>query len=561
MHRLPAAILAIAGLFALPQDRARDQVTVGAAVVLGTVTDARTGLPVSGAIVTIAGTTRPPDTEVRTDGEGQFIIDHVAAGRYSIAVKRGGYFDAEFGQRQPLGAGETFTLTDGERRAGVDIAMVKPAAILGTVLDDAGQPVVKLDVHAYRRSYAGGRPRYTAVGADATDDRGVFRIGRLPAGDYIVGVPVTRPRGVDDGDRSGEMPRDGGAVSALPQINGRGQVYPAAFFPSGVTPASATVVTVDFGEVRRNIDFQVRPAPALRLAGIVTTRPGSTGNPRIRLTAIDGPLFEGAEIADVSASESGAFVINAVPPGQYRLQASLNGGWADEPVSLSENDIADVRLLMRDPLRVSGRIAFEGSQTDPGRAADADLAVRVDRADGLRIEQPPAFTLDATGRTFTLTGLPPGRYLLALDRSPAGWSLKSINHQGRDVSQSAFDLTTGDANGIVVTLTDRPAIVSGRVSDAAANADIAVFVFPKDPQRWVDFGPSGRGFRAVATRAGRFDIRDLPPGDYLAIAAEADVTIAWKTPDFLQAAARVGTSFQLTDGATYQLDLTVSAIK
>jgi hypothetical protein len=561
MHRLPAAILAIAGLFAPPQDRARDQVTVGTSVVLGTVTDARTGLPVSGAIVTIAGTTRPPDTEVRSDGEGQFIIDHVAAGRYSIAVKRSGYFDAEFGQRQPLGVGETFTLNDGERRAGVDISMVKPAALLGTVLDDAGQPVVKLDVHAYRRSYAGGRPRYTAVGIDATDDRGVFRIGHLPAGDYIIGVPVTRPRGIDDGDRSADMPRDGGAVSALPQISGRSQVYAPAFFPSGVAPASATVVTVDFGEVRRNVDFQVRPAPALRVAGIVTKRPGSKGNPRIRLAPVGGPLFEEGEIADVSASESGAFAINAVPPGQYRLQASLNGGWADEPLSLSDSDVEDVRMLMRDPLRVSGRIAFEGTQTDPGRAADAELAVRVDRADGLRIEQPPAFTLDATGRNFTLAGLPPGRYLLAVDRAPAGWSLKSTSYQGRDVSQSAFDLTTGDAGGIVITLTDRSAIVSGRVSGAGADADIAVFVFPRDPQRWVDFGPSGSGFRAIQTRAGRFDIRDLPPGDYIAIAAETDVALAWKTPDFLQAAARNGTPFQLSDGATYQLDLTVSAIK
>jgi hypothetical protein len=560
MAWLPATVIGIVALVSAPQDRPRDSVTVGTGSVLGLVTDARTGQPVSGAIVTIAGTTRPPDTEARTDGEGRFILDHIAAGRYSITAKRGGYFDAEFGQRMPLGTGETFALGDGERRDAVDLALVKPAAISGTVLDDAGEPVVKLDVHAYRRIYVGGRPRYIAVSVDGTDDRGVFRIGRLPAGDYIVGVPVTRPRGIDD-DRSGDMPRDGGAVSALPPVNGRGQVYPASYFPSGVTAQNATVITVDFGEVRRNVDLQIRPAAAMRLTGTVTLRPGMKGNPRVRLTAVDATQFEDGDIADVSASESGGFAINAIPPGQYRLQADLNGAWASDVVALSDSDLPDVRLLMRDPLRVTGRISFEGSRPDPGLAANTDLGLSIERADGVRLPQAPVFTLDNTGRNFVLSGVVPGRYLLALDRAPSTWSLKSAIYQGRDVSQAAFDVTTSDASGVVVTLTDRPAILSGRVIDATATANVVVFVFPKDPQQWVDFGPSGRGFRAVDAHAQRFDIRDLAPGDYIAIAIDTDIAFPWKTPDFLASAARTGTPFQLTEGGMRQLDLTVSSIK
>lgn len=565
MIRFLALIAALSAAAPQQSGRPAEQITIGSAWVIGIVTDARTGLPISGAKVTISGSSRPPEADVITDGDGQFVFSRVAAGRYGLNVKRGGYFDGGFGQRQPLDPVSTFTLAEGERRSGIAIALVKPAAVTGTILDESGEPVVKLTVRAFSREYLGGRPHYAVAGEGVTDDRGTYRIGRLVAGDYIVGVPLTRPRGLpgeDEDKQENGIPRDGGAVSQLPPAaNGHAQVFPAAYFPSGVAAPYATAVSVDFGDVRRNMDLQVRVAPAFRLSGVALLPPGAKRGVRVRLSTLEEQEFAGAEVASMVLSDSGAFATGGLAPGQYVLSIDTPEAWASEVVSIADADLSNVRLVMRDPLKVAGRLAFEGSQPNPEAQTVQNLQLTVERADGLPILNKPQASIDRSGSNFEVKGLTPGRYVVRMARGMPNWYLKSVSYQGRDVSQSAFEITSSDVAGLVATFTDRPASVAGTIIGQTETSDITVFVFPQDPQRWLDFGPEGRAFRAVDVRNGSFEVPDLPAGDYILVALAASAAQPWRQPSFLQPASRAGTIVRVTEGTVTKVDAKVSVIR
>ncbi len=559
--RCLGAIVALAATAAPQQNQPSVPVTIGSGAIIGTVTDERTGIPISSVTVTIAGTTRPPEREVTTDSAGAFVFSRIAGGTYTISAKRSGYFDGEFGQRQPLGAGAALTVEDGERRTGVRIALVKPGAVTGTVRDEAGEPVVKLAVRAYVRQYFGGRAFYAEFGSVLTDDRGMYRIGRLPAGDFVVGVPVTRPRAESD-DRTSAMPRDGGALLELPPGgNGKSQIFPASYFPAGVAAPFATPVSIGFSETRRNVDLQVRPAPAFRVTGNVVLPVDARRTARVRLTIVGEDQFQGSQVASVAVTDAGTFAIGGVPPGQYLVKVGTAEAWASQLISITDADVLDLRLLVHDPLQVSGRIVFDGSQSAPDAETAREVVLAVERADGRAISDKPVFGIDRNGRNFSIGGLMPGRYIVRMDRGPRNWFLRNVVLQGRDVSQTAFEVASGDVVGLTATLSNLAATVRGTVTGTADTSNVAVFLFPQDQQRWVDFGTGRRAFFAVDVRNGAFDVLGIPAGDYIAVALVADAQSAWRQPAFLTAASRVGTPVRVTEGGTSQADLRVVSIR
>ncbi len=76
-------------------------------------------------------------------------------------------------------------LADGERIGEVTVRLWKHAAITGTVVDEMGKPAIGMQVPAFRREFAAGRPRYvTGVGiiqpSAFTDDRGTHRLAVHP---------------------------------------------------------------------------------------------------------------------------------------------------------------------------------------------------------------------------------------------------------------------------------------------------------------------------------------------------------------------------------------------
>jgi Carboxypeptidase regulatory-like domain len=197
----------------------------GTGIVVGQVVDAATGRGVSSAVVTLAGSRR-----VMTTTSGQFAFRSLPEGSHSLTAAKSGYIDGAYGMRRPGGPTLPLVLKDGERRGSLVIWLWKQGAITGTLVDEAGEPLIGVQITAVRRTTVGGRRRFVPGGTGTTDDRGVYRIGRLAPGDYAVGmatsqvsVPASAVRQYEESMMSGLPGQDPGRTAllqAMVQIGG-----------------------------------------------------------------------------------------------------------------------------------------------------------------------------------------------------------------------------------------------------------------------------------------------------------------------------------------------------
>jgi hypothetical protein len=164
--------------------------------------------------------------------------------------------------------------------------------------------------------------------------------------------------------------------------------------------------------------------------------------------------------------------------------------------------------------------------------------------------------VDASG-DFAITDVMPGRYILRVSGAPR-WYLRSSVVNGQDTLDVPIDITGDrDISGAVVTMVDRTSELSGTLSDNMGRplSDLAVIVFPQDQQLWL---PGARRVRTSRPATdGRYQFRDLPPGDYL-IAAVNDIDPGGASdPQLLQALLPAAVPFTLRDGEKRTQDLRV----
>jgi hypothetical protein len=185
---LLTVLTAIAGLGQAPAPAARD------GMITGQVVDAASGKPVSSAIVSLAGAGVPlqlpsaPSTGFRllsgvprilTGTDGRFVFRDLPDGNFTVLATKGGYADGESGRRVIAGPSQPVVLSDAQRTADVAVRIWKNGAITGTIVDEAGEAVVGVQVRASRRTYAGGRRRFTVMGPSAS-----FTFAAVPPGLY-----------------------------------------------------------------------------------------------------------------------------------------------------------------------------------------------------------------------------------------------------------------------------------------------------------------------------------------------------------------------------------------
>jgi Carboxypeptidase regulatory-like domain len=330
-------------------------------IVSGRVVDAGTGRPVPGAVVTPAGSAAvEPVRPVLTNAAGQFVVRGLRTGSLVLTATRGGYADATYGQRRPGGSTQPIPVADGQRIKDLEIRMWKHGVITGTVIDEAGDPVVGVRVQAFERGFVAGRKRYSASRSGTTDDRGVYRIARLMPGEYVVAVPNRQtaiPTEVMDVFFSGgsseaarsELARElsrldaaivpagsqyamnvgtvtvpllPGTATPTSRANGALMIYPTLFYPSAPSVAQAAPLTVRSGEERSAVDVQLQPSRSLRVSGQLLAPEGMASHVGIRLLPAggDGAVDDlDVETAVAMSDSTGAFTFAAVPPGQYVL--------------------------------------------------------------------------------------------------------------------------------------------------------------------------------------------------------------------------------------------------
>ena len=390
-------VLAVAASAQMPgAPPATAQTSPSTGVVVGQTVDGDTGRPVAGAMVmlnmapagvtdaAVGGGAIPMDAlmsldigsmmsgmkQVITDGQGRFAFTTLAGGAFSLAATKPGWSGGGFGQMRVDGQPSPLTLAPDARMGTVTLRLWKNAALSGTVVDEAGEPIVGLVVRALRRTWGAGHSRYAPSGSGQTDDRGVYRISGLRPGEYIAVItqtPATAPTsgqpvgpdpamiqnliasagsGTDPNALMANMAAIMGAGQAAGGIrrgdwvlqtsgfggrlvppatasDGRMLAYRTTFYPGANTSPQAAAVALGSGEERAGVDFQLRPVPVVQITGVVTGAEGSLGNLPMRLVPAgsdDLASDAGFEGATSTTRADGAFAFLGVPPGQYTLR-------------------------------------------------------------------------------------------------------------------------------------------------------------------------------------------------------------------------------------------------
>jgi hypothetical protein len=151
-----------------------------------------------------------------------------------------------------------------------------------------------------------------------------------------------------------------------------------------------------------------------------------------------------------------------------------------------------------------------------------------------------------------------GPALLRPARMPPGYALKSVILNGQDVTDAGISFKPGETvTGVQVVLTARTQSVSGAVVDAKGQpvTDYTVVMFADDPAKW------GYMTRYIAMgrpdQQGAFQVKNLPPAHYLAIAVPYLEDGEQSNPETLERFRGSATSFELAEGDQKALALTV----
>ncbi len=589
-----------------------------AAIVAGRVVDAGTGRPIAGVVVTPAGSAAvaspggsgPP--RVLTNAGGNFVLRGLSKGSLVLTATKGGYVNATHGQRRPGGSTQPIPVDADQRITDVEIRMWKYGAIAGTIVDEAGDPVVGLRVQALRKTFVASRRRFTPGPVAGTDDRGMYRLSGLTPGDYIVMAPSTQtavPTDVMESFFSGtpisdarrvELGRELGTIGSAiapagsqhamkagsqtlslpagtlsPIATGTGiLVYPTVYYPSAATANQAGTVSVRSGDDRSGIDLQIRPVRGVSVSGMLMGPEGSVATTGVRLVQAADEALEPIDVATALTDPTGAFTFPAVPAGSYVLRVVRVPRppvqdvtfVAQMPLSVGDRDLTDLVVPLAAGPRVSGRITFEGTIERPSGPAITGMRIRLDPADGpptgegmLAMETGGA---DESG-DFRTYGVPPGRYVVRVSVLPAGWVLKSALYQNRDIADMPIELLSKDVSGVVLTFTDRPSSVGGTVRGAdGPDPAAAILVYPVDSAAWSSSGALSRRMRtARAAKDGSYSIQALPAGDYFVVAVREDQVGEWQDPALLQALSRYAQTVRLADGEQKTQNLVSATVR
>ncbi len=310
----------------------------GTASITGVVTMAGSGQPAARARVSLGGNSTPRNTS--TDELGRFAFTALPAGRYSLNASKSGCLGASYGQSRPGRPGTPVQLADGQEFE-ARLQMYRGGVLTGTIVDEHGELTAGTPVRVMRWNLQSGQRVLQSAGAGTTDDRGIYRVYGLQPGDYI--VTATPRNSLSEADRMRQE------IESIRQVESTGRLdddqarelaqrasqlqgllgeddeqptgYAPVYYPGTTTPAQAAAISLDAGEERVGLDFQLLRVAVARVEGTVINATGQPlPNVQIRLLPA-GAGFTG-QTASARADREGRFRLFNVAPGAYTIAAT-----------------------------------------------------------------------------------------------------------------------------------------------------------------------------------------------------------------------------------------------
>jgi hypothetical protein len=493
--------------------------------VSGVLLDSVTGRPLLGFEVTLTPDKGGSGQTARTSARGQFSFPAVPAGKYIISGTGQGYRAQGLNQHDNYFTG----IAVGPKLDATNIVFrLQPDAVIrGQVLDEQNEPVRNATAQLFRMDEVDGVRRAVSLTNAGTDDQGYYHFSHLGPGTYYVALSA-RPWYAQYSPQSGSsQPQlDADTAARAQQENAQLDVaYPLTFYPEADDSSQATAITLHAGE-RFTADVVMRAVQAAHLK-VRSEKPLQGPVPNIMQRIFDGLLIP------VFASQGygygqGGFEFGGLAPGHYAIE--FPGGSSDKPRSNSgwfrDVDLySDMEISASDSAAmasVTGLVAYEGGIV-PRETAYIELR-NEDSGDSWtgKVSEKGLFGLRDNE-------LRPGTYQAVL-YGASDWFITRIVAQNAKVRGSEITLAPGASTELAITATRVSAGVTGEVlQDDKPVAGAMVLLVPDDGVQ-----DKQRYRRDESDSDGTFNLRQVVPGRYIAVAILDGWNLEWGTPSVLK---------------------------
>ena len=514
----------------------------------GIVVNTQTNQPIARAEVILN-----QDYAVLTDGEGHFEFDQIPAGDFQVSVERPGYIPigSVIGPTSgafPLSAQPARHVRVGANMSDLSFRLMPTGAIRGQVTLSASDPADGIRVTAYGKRWTNGLARWEMAGTATTDSDGVFHLGGLVPGKYML---FTEP----SLDRLGISTRD-----SVPWG------YPAVYYPGVTDAATAGVLTVTAGQ-NAEADFALaRQAFYPLTAQVRAIDPGSPAGFQILDSsgrAANLPARYDAREQVVRANvPNGAWILQGESYGHERLSGQTAFQIANGPVNIAITvlPIPKLQVTIRREFTASSEMPIAEARTQSGAnfQLESAEAFRQGGMQGIQFD-PPDPSSDTTNGTIDVT---PGRYWV--EANPWGAYVSSIGSGGVDLAANPLVVSANSGSApIEVVLRNDFGSIAGQIIGQAGNEngfgaapavgeirDIYLYAIPLFPTR----------SSVVATgwlTPGQFKIPQLAPGSYRVVACDSQQEFDSHTPEGLAAWDGKGQVVTVEPGGTAAAQLNV----
>jgi protocatechuate 3,4-dioxygenase beta subunit len=491
------------------------------ASIAGTVREAGTGRPVSGANVFVVRTSNQSEISSITDGDGRFTLSGLKPGRHAVALFREGYVLPSSLE----GAGFAYRLGENQHINEVEFQLIPAGNITGRVLNMDGQPVRRVEVQLLQERYFVGRRQWTHVAPSGaprtrveTDDRGNFRVVGVDPGSYRVRL----------------NPREFTAESVIP---GGKPLHPF-LYPQAVNVDPGKEVRLDDvklqGAKRGWIKIAILDESGEDLEGLGAWQiepPGWVGS--------DYPFFEQRVIGnyhEFQPDETGTYDVRA-------MWTSPKGTVAGKmTVSYQGADIERKLTLFKPKGRITGDILL-----DDKPAPGVEIAI------GPEI---PYFSRSKDDGKFEFPGVYAGLYKFGFIRGvPQDAYVVSMRQGTRDVLLEDLLVPNGETT-VSVVVSSKGGITEGKIVDAAGkpahNALIALV--PEGVLRdRSDYYGVYQNTRS--DQNGEFELHGTTPGLYQAYAWAGIPPGAFRNAEFMKQFVGMGIPVKVEAGQRVAVSL------